>query len=60
MKKFVFLSVAMVFIAFAANAQTSCAPIDGGLSLLLVAGAAGYGTKKIAEHRNKKETNKKS
>jgi hypothetical protein len=60
MKKFMFLSVAMVFIALAANAQTdpSCgAPVDGGLSLLLIAGAAGYGAKKIAERKNKKANN---
>ena len=59
MKKFMFLSVAMVFIALAANAQTdpSCAPVDGGLSLLLIAGAAGYGAKKIAERKSKKANN---
>ena len=33
------------------------APIDGGLSLLIAAGA-GYGVKKLREKRNKQENNK--
>ena len=30
------------------------APVDGGLSFLLIAGAAGYGAKKIAEKKKRK------
>lgn len=33
------------------------APIDGGLSLLIAAGA-GYGMKKLKERKNKQENNK--
>ena len=58
MKKVLFLSAAFVAIAFAANAQT-CAPVDGGLSILLVAGVAGYATKKVAEKRKKSDVESK-
>ena len=35
-------------------ADTTCVPIDGGLSLLLAAGV-GYGVKKIRDSRKKKQ-----
>ena len=63
MKKILFLSAALVAIAFAANAQAYCppnaAPIDGGLSILLVAGVAGYATKKLAERTKKSDVETK-
>lgn len=56
MKTSIILTLALVATSFAAFAQTNtnCAPVDGGLSFLLVAGAASYGAKKIAEKKKQK------
>lgn len=60
-KVVIFLCVIIVFTRHSLHAQItdpstidpdSNAPIDGGLSLLIAAGA-GYGVKKIREMRNK-------
>jgi hypothetical protein len=58
MKKIISLTTAFLFAAFAVNAQTRWTPVDGGISVLLIAGAAGYGLKLIVDNRKKKkETN---
>lgn len=54
MKKVSMLMLALLATGFAAYAQTpNDCPVDGGLSFLLIAGAAGYGAKKIAEKKKK-------
>ena len=51
------LAAAFIMAPFIASAQcgTAAAPVDGGLSLLLVAGVAGYSAKKVAEKKRNAE-----
>jgi hypothetical protein len=67
MKAIIFI-LGLICISFASYAQTFTGapsfspdvldnPIDGGLSLLLGAGAA-YGAKKLKDHRNNTKRNK--
>jgi len=66
--KITLLILSLICISFASYAQTFTSapsfspdvldnPIDGGLSLLLGAGAA-YGAKKLKDHRNNTKRNK--
>lgn len=56
MKKTSMLTLILLLTTVAAFAQTpNCAPVDGGLSFLLIAGAAGYGAKKIAEKKKQQK-----
>lgn len=56
MKKQIMLMAVFVTATMAAMAQTpaDCVPVDGGLSLLVAAGVAGYSAKKIAEKKQGK------
>jgi UDP-N-acetylglucosamine:LPS N-acetylglucosamine transferase len=51
-KIFVFSALILVVIPVYAQGPPPATPIDGGLSLLLVAGGA-YGVKKINDHLRK-------
>jgi hypothetical protein len=59
MKKQIMLTATFVLVAVAAIAQTpaECVPVDGGLSLLVAAGVAGYSAKKVAEKKKQSKDN---
>jgi len=67
MKKIIITAIILVSITFVANAQPGSttggfndepvdAPIDGGLSVLVVAGIA-YGAKKMITNKNSNKSN---
>ena len=49
------VAAAFIMAPFFASAQCNAAPVDGGLSLLLIAGVAGYSAKKVAEKKKNAE-----
>ncbi|MBL7683861.1 MAG: hypothetical protein JNK00_10920 [Flavipsychrobacter sp.] len=59
MKKHIMLTAVFVTMTVAAIAQTAsnCVPVDGGLSLLVAAGIAGYSAKKVAEKKKQSKDN---
>jgi hypothetical protein len=59
MKKQTVMIAGLMLLSFSAfasiesQAAYSDAPVDGGLSFLLIAGVAGYGAKKMKERRQR-------
>ncbi len=60
MKKQIMLTIILVASGFTVMASyyppcpPYAAPVDGGLSLLLIAGVAGYSAKKVADRKKQK------